>query len=297
MGLQNLGMQFLVKKGYQPIVPPYFMTKTCMSECAQLEEFDEELYKVIGEGEDKYLIATAEQPCTCFLRGERLLPSQLPIRLAGISSCFRKEAGSHGRDTLGIFRTHQFEKVEQFCIVEPEKSWEELERMITNSEEWNQSLGLSYHVVAIVSGALNNAAAAKYDLEAWFPGSQKYRELVSCSNCTDYQSRRLNVRLGQTGGGAKSDRKYVHMLNATLCAIQRTICCILETYQTKDGINVPECLQPYVGKKVIPYKFTKEQVQALNAKMAQSIEKSEKSIGEKATSSSSSSSSTEAAGK
>ena len=271
LALQNLGMHFLQSKGYLPVIPPYFMNHTVMSECAQLEQFDEELYKVSGEGEDKYLIATAEQPLSCFHRGERLLPSQLPIRFAGYSACFRKEAGSHGRDTLGIFRIHQFDKVEQFCIVEPEKSWEELERLISTSEEWNQKLGLSYRVVAIVSSALNNAAAAKYDLEGWFPGSQKYRELVSCSNCTDYQSRRLNIRLGQTGGGDKNARKYVHMLNGTLCAIQRTLCCILETYQTPEGIAVPEALQPFVGKKLIPYKYTKEQVQAANAKMLKAM--------------------------
>ncbi|KAH7815044.1 putative Seryl-tRNA synthetase [Monocercomonoides exilis] len=278
MGLQNLGMQFLRKKGFTPLLPPFFMRQEVMQECAQLEQFDEELYKVTGEGDDKYLIATAEQPLSCLHRGEGIHPGRLPLKYAGVSSCFRKEAGSHGKDQGGVFRTHQFEKIEQFVYVLPDKSWEMLEEMISNSEEWNQQLGLAYRVVAIVAGALNNAAAAKYDLEAWFPGSKAFRELVSCSNCVDYQARRLGIKLGQTGGADRSERKYVHMLNATLCAIQRTMCCILETYQTPEGIKVPEVLKPFVGADLIPYRFTKAQVEEmdLKSKKAQAGQKKEK---------------------
>ena len=181
----------------------------------------------------------------------------MPIRYAGISTCFRQEVGSHGRDTRGIFRVHQFEKIEQFCITEPgnNKSWEMLEEMIGNAEEFNRALGLPYRVITIVSGALNNAAAKKYDLEAWFPGSGAFRELVSCSNCTDYQSRRLRIRFGQTKK-LNEDVQYVHMLNATMCATTRTICAILENYQVEDGIIVPERLREFMPvkyKEKIPF--------------------------------------------
>jgi len=182
----------------------------------------------------------------------------LPLSYAGLSTCFRKEAGSHGKDAWGIFRIHQFEKVEQFVICSPENSWDYHEKMIANCEEFYQNLGLSYQVVSIVSGALNNAAAKKYDLEAYFPTFQTYRELVSASNCTDYQSRAMETRYrakaAPTGAGGKAaagaaskDKVYVHMLNATLVATERTICCLLENYQTADGITVPEVLRPYMG--------------------------------------------------
>jgi seryl-tRNA synthetase len=155
------------------------------------------------------------------------------LRYAGYSTCFRKEAGAHGKDTWGIFRVHQFEKIEQFVITEPGKSWEQFDEMIKVSEEFYQSLGLPYQIVSIVSGALNNAAAKKYDLEAWFPYQGEYKELVSCSNCTDYQSRRLEIRCGVKKMGGR-EKKYVHCLNATLCATERALCCILENYQTPE---------------------------------------------------------------
>jgi seryl-tRNA synthetase len=174
-------------------------------------------------------------------------PKTLPIKYAGYSTCFRKEAGSHGRDTLGIFRVHQFEKVEQFCLTSPndENSWEMHEEMLKNSEEFYQQLGLPYRVVSIVSGALNDSAAKKYDLEAWFPASKTYRELVSCSNCTDYQSRNLEIRYGQKKMNDQV-KSYCHLLNSTLTATERTLCCILENYQTPDGVRVPEVLQPFM---------------------------------------------------
>ena len=233
------------------------MKREIMGETAELADFDDMLYKVEGSGEngegDYYLIATAEQPISTMYRGEWLERSQLPLKYGGISPCFRKEAGAHGKDTWGIFRIHQFEKVEQFVICAPEDSWKYHEEMIKVSEEFFESLGLPYRVINIVSGALNNAAAKKYDLEAWFPGYGTYRELVSCSNCTDYQSRSAEIRL-RTDKKVEGDKKvYVHMLNGTLCATERALCCILENYQTEKGLNVPEVLRPFVGVDFIPY--------------------------------------------
>ncbi|KAB5546475.1 hypothetical protein PHYPO_G00072480 [Pangasianodon hypophthalmus] len=227
-----------------------------MQEVAQLSQFDEELYKVIGKGsehsddtsvDEKYLIATSEQPIAAFLRDEWLKPEDLPIRFAGISTCFRQEVGSHGRDTRGIFRVHQFEKIEQFVYASPHnnKSWEMFDEMITTAEEFYQSLGLPYRIVNIVSGSLNHAASKKLDLEAWFPGSQAFRELVSCSNCTDYQARRLRIRYGQTKK-MMDKAEFVHMLNATMCATTRVICAILENYQTAEGIIIPEPLRVFM---------------------------------------------------
>lgn len=248
--LINFGLDFLEKRGFTLLQTPFFMRKDIMAKCAQLAQFDEELYKVTGEGDDKYLIATAEQPLSAYHLDDWIHPSQIPIRYAGYSSCFRKEAGSHGRDTLGIFRVHQFEKVEQFCITSPNgnDSWDMHEEMMKNSELFYKMLNIPYQVVGIVSGALNESAAKKYDLEGWFPASMAYRELVSCSNCTDYQSRRLEVRYGQKKNNEQG-KQYVHMLNSTLAATERTICCILENYQKEDGVEVPKALRPYMGGK------------------------------------------------
>ncbi|KAL7107939.1 hypothetical protein ACP275_06G085100 [Erythranthe tilingii] len=254
--LINFGLDFLEKRGFTALHTPFFMRKDIMAKCAQLAQFDEELYKVTGEGEDKYLIATAEQPLCAYHLDEWIHPSQLPLKYAGYSSCFRKEAGSHGRDTLGIFRVHQFEKIEQFCITTPNgnDSWEMHEEMLKNSEDFYKLLNIPYQVVAIVSGALNDAAAKKYDLEGWFPASKAYRELVSCSNCTDYQSRRLETRFGQKKSNDKS-KEYVHMLNSTLTATERTMCCILENNQREDGVEIPEVLREFMGgKSFIPFK-------------------------------------------
>ena len=205
----QLALQTLVKKDYVPLYTPFFMRKDVMQEVAQLSQFDEELYKVTGKGseksddksvDEKYLIATSEQPIAAFHREEWIDEKKLPIKYAGLSTCFRQEVGSHGRDTRGIFRVHQFEKIEQFVITSPhdDSSWKVLDEMIGNAEEFCQLLEIPYRVVCICSGALNNAAAKKLDLEAWFPSSGAYRELVSCSNCLDYQARRLRVRYGQT---------------------------------------------------------------------------------------------------
>ncbi|ORX91470.1 hypothetical protein BCR34DRAFT_581444 [Clohesyomyces aquaticus] len=251
MALINYGLEFLFNKGYTPNQPPFFMLRDQMAKTAQLSDFDEELYKVTESKDnpqtDKYLIATSEQPISALHSEEWLGEKDLPIKYAGYSTNFRKEAGSHGKDAWGIFRIHQFEKVEQFLITKPEKSWEAFETMIATSEEFYQSLGVPYRVVGIVSGALNNAASKKLDLEAWFPvtGGGEYKELVSCSNCTDYQTRELEIRFGVKKQTA-TRKDYVHALNGTLCATERTLCCLLENFQTPEGFNVPKVLQKYI---------------------------------------------------
>ncbi|WVO15855.1 serine-tRNA ligase [Cryptococcus depauperatus] len=250
--LINYGLNFLRQRKFKKVQPPFMIKKDVMSATAQLEDFDEALYKVSGGTDDMYLIATSEQPISGLHMDENLDPKTLPYRYAGYSTCFRKEAGSHGRDTWGIFRVHQFEKVEQFIVCEPESSATMLDEMVANSREFYESLGIPYRVVGIVSGALNNAAAIKYDLEAWFPYQGEYKELVSCSNCTDYQSRSLNVRLGFKEKEKKTG--FVHMLNGTLCATERALCCIVENYQTPEGLRIPKVLQPYMqGREFLPY--------------------------------------------
>jgi seryl-tRNA synthetase len=265
----NYAIAFLSARDYQILQPPFMMNKNVMASIAQLEDFDEQLYKVSGKTGDadtdgsseKYLIATSEQPICAYHQGDWLDPkADLPLRYAGISTCFRKEAGSSGKDIRGIFRVHQFEKVEQFCLVADdfEVSQAEQQRMLKAAQDFYESLGIGYRVVCLVSGELNDAAVKKYDLEGWFPGQNTYRELVSCSNCTDFQARGVGVRCGSKSTTVKGDltarASYVHMLNATLCATGRGICCILETHQTEDGVVVPEVLRPYMaGKDFLPF--------------------------------------------
>lgn len=260
LALINYGLEFLWSKGYKPNQPPQFMLRDLMAKTAQLEQFDEELYKVTeseDKSTDKYLIATSEQPLSALHDGEWLQDKDLPIKYAGYSTCYRKEAGSHGKDAWGIFRVHQFEKIEQFVLTKPENSWEAFDEMTAISEQFYQSLGLPYQIVSIVSGALNNAASKKYDLEAWFPFQGEYKELVSCSNCTDYQARALEIRYG-TKKATDVKKSYVHALNATLCATERTLCCILENYQKEDGFVVPEPLRKYIPGAPEFLPFTKE---------------------------------------
>jgi seryl-tRNA synthetase len=264
--LINFGIAFLSARGYNILQPPFLMNKEVMASIAQLEDFDEQLYKVTGKTDDpdssseKYLIATSEQPICAYHMGDWIAPKDLPLRYAGISTCFRKEAGSAGRDIRGIFRVHQFEKIEQFCLTtdDLEVSQAEQKRMMQAATDFYDALGIGYRVVCIVSGELNDAAIKKYDLEGWFPGQNTYRELVSCSNCTDYQARGVEVRCGDTSNqvkGSLTERKsYCHMLNSTLCATGRGICCLLETYQTPEGVVVPPVLRPFMGgKEFLPF--------------------------------------------
>jgi seryl-tRNA synthetase len=220
VALVQYGLHFLTKRKYTALQPPFFMNKSVMAGVAQLEEFDEALYHVSGEGEDKYLIATSEQPICAYHQGEWLDPRTLPLMYAGSSTCFRKEAGAHGRDTWGIFRVHQFEKIEQFAITDPASSWEMHEQMIKTACEFYEALGLPYRVINIVSGELNNAAAKKYDLEGWFPAFAEYRELVSASNCTDYQSRAMEIRC--------------ECLLACCCGLAAVLCCALRALVAND---------------------------------------------------------------
>mmetsp|Transcript_43655 Transcript_43655/g.102994 ORF Transcript_43655/g.102994 Transcript_43655/m.102994 type:complete len:460 (-) Transcript_43655:141-1520(-) len=255
--LINYAIAMLSEKGYTPLQPPFFMKKDLMGKTAELADYDDVLYKVIEDknepGLDKYLIATSEQPISAFHYQQNIDQARFPLKYVGISSCFRREAGSSGRDIRGIFRVHQFEKVEQFCLTDPAKSWDMHEEMIKAAEEFYQSLGIPYRVVAIVSGEINNAAAKKYDLEGWFPGDAegkgKYRELVSCSNCLDFQARAMGTKYG-----FKPTDPYAHMLNSTLCATERALCCLVENYQEKGGVRVPPPLVPFMlGKEFLPF--------------------------------------------
>ncbi|MCD7781190.1 MAG: serine--tRNA ligase [Methanosphaera sp.] len=247
LALIQFALNELTQKGYTPLQTPFFVKSEVAEETSELAEFEETLYKV--ENEDLYLIATAEQTLAALHRNEIIDDENLPKRYCALSTCFRKEAGSHGKDTLGIFRVHQFEKIEQFIYSTPEDSTAEHKRLLETTESIYQKLGLPYQVVAIVSSALNDNASIKYDLEAYFPGSQTYRELVSCTNCKDYQARKTNTRHGRAGSG---DAQTLHTLNSTAIATERTICCILENYQQEDGsVRVPDVLLPYMNGKTV----------------------------------------------
>lgn len=244
--IASYAIDFARERGYKLIQTPVFIKKTEMAKTAQLSDFDEQLYKVEDE---MYLIATSEQPLSLMHSGERISNQELPIKYVGESLCFRKEAGAHGKDNKGLFRIHQFDKIEQFVLCAPKDSKELFESMISLSEDFYRSLDISYNVVSIVSGEMNDSAAIKYDLEAFFPETKRFRELVSCSNCTDYQSRNAEIRFGFSEGNS-----YVHMLNCTLVAVQRAMCCIVENYQDPTGIIIPEVLKPYFKRSHISFK-------------------------------------------
>jgi seryl-tRNA synthetase len=249
LALMRFAIDTLMEQGYTPYWTPFFIKHEVIKEAAELADFSDQLYKI--EGEDLYLIATSEQTLAALHRGEVLDEKSLPRKYCGISSCFRREAGSHGKDTLGIFRVHQFEKVEQFIYCKQEDSWQMHDELIKNAELIYKRLKFPYRVISIASGALNDNASKKYDLEAWFPGSETYRELVSCTNCLDYQARKLNIKYGVVGD--PESNKVIHTLNSTAIATERTICCLLENYQQNDGtVQIPDVLLPYMnGKKFI----------------------------------------------
>jgi seryl-tRNA synthetase len=250
--LINYALDFIDQKGYKMIETPHMMKYSALHKVAQLSDFKDSLYSVgdsdpsitndiNATNENKYLIATSEQPITALYMDQLVKSKELPIRHAGLSHCYRKEAGSHGADTLGIFRVHQFEKVEQFVVCEPERSWDEMSRMIKIASEFYDTLGLKYRIINVASNDINNACALKYDLEGYFPHSKKYRELVSCSNCTDYLTKKVHCKTDQ--------QKYPHFLNSTLCANTRVLCCILETYQNplNGNVDIPNVLIPYMN--------------------------------------------------
>ena len=241
--LTAFALDFISKKNYDLIQPPYMINRQSMEGAVIADDFEEVIYKV--QDEDLFLIGTSEHAIASMHYDEILEGSKIPLRYASISPCFRKEAGAHGKDQKGIFRVHQFEKVEQFLFCRPEESWDEHEKMIQITEEFYQKLEIPYKLMLLSSGDMGKVSAKTYDLEAWMAGQNAYREIVSCSNCLDYQSRRLKIRFREK---SNEDTKYIHTLNSTLVAIERTMVAILENNQTKDGlVHVPEVLQKYFG--------------------------------------------------
>ena len=246
MALMSFAIEELTKNGYTPIIPPYLMKREAYEGVTSLGDFADVLYKV--ENEDLYLIATSEHPMAAMYMNEVLKEQDMPLKLAGISTCFRKEAGAHGKDTRGIFRTHQFNKIEQFIFCKPEDSTKLHEELLQNAVELLQKLELPYRVVNVCTGDIGTVAAKKYDIEAWMPAQNGYREVVSCSNCTDYQGRRLGIRYREKEGAPP--KGFVHTLNSTAVATGRTIVAILENNQQEDGtINIPSALRKYMGNR------------------------------------------------
>ncbi|MEM1861984.1 MAG: serine--tRNA ligase [Acidilobaceae archaeon] len=232
----------LTSKGYKLVQPPYMLRYKVMAGVIDMATFKDAIYKI--ENEDLYLIATAEHSLAALYYGEEIYDDELPIKLVGISPSFRKEAGAGSKDLKGIFRVHQFHKVEQFIFSKPEDSKKLHEEMINNAKELFQELGLPYRIVNIASGDLGAPAIKKYDLEVWMPAQGKYREMVSASNCTDWQSYRLNIKMIRRKGMI---REYVHTLNSTAIASTRTITAILENYQEPDGtVVIPKVLRKYL---------------------------------------------------
>ena len=245
--LIQFGLDFLSEKGYTMFQPPYMINRKSMQGAVILDDFEDVIYKI--DGQDLYLIGTSEHAMVSMHGNEILDGNLLPTRYASISPCFRKEAGAHGKDQKGIFRVHQFEKIEQFVFSKPEDSLNEHEKMIAITEEFFQKLEIPHRIVLLSSADMGKISAKTYDLEAWMAGQNAYREVASCSNCLDYQSRRLKIRFRDK---TNEDTQYAHTLNSTLVATERTMVAIMENFQTKDGhINIPNALQKYMGKKTI----------------------------------------------
>src|ERR687896_40736 len=236
-------LDFLSDKGYILTQPPYMIRRSAIEGSVILEDFEQVIYNI--NGEDLYMIGTSEHALASMHMDEILNGKQLPIKYAGISPCFRKEAGAHGKDMKGIFRVHQFEKVEQFIYSRPEDSCKEHEKMLSLTEEFYNKIGIPYRTVLLCSADLGKISAKTYDIEAWMPGQSAYREIVSCSNCTDYQARRLGIRFKDK---TNEETRLVHTLNSTLVATERTMVSIIENYQTSNGeVEIPDTLQKYMG--------------------------------------------------
>ncbi len=243
--LIHFALDFLVEKEYSLIQPPYMINRQSMEGAVIADDFEEVIYKV--EDEDLYMIGTSEHAMAAMHSKEIIEGKDLPIRYAGVSPCFRKEAGAHGRDQKGIFRVHQFDKIEQFVFARPEDSWKEHEKMLAVAEEFYQKLEIPHRVMLLSTGDMGKISAKTYDIEAWMAGQNSYREIVSCSNCLDYQARRLKIRFRDK---TNEDTHYLHTLNSTLVATTRVLVSIMENFQTKDGhIKIPHVLQSYMGNQ------------------------------------------------
>jgi seryl-tRNA synthetase len=241
--LLNFGLDYLSDSGYVLTQPPFMIRREAMEGAIILGDFEQVIYKI--DGEDLYLIGTSEHAAVSMHMDEILEGKNLPLRYSCMSPCFRKEAGAHGKDMKGIFRVHQFEKVEQVVFSRPEDSWKEHEKMLRLTEKFYEKLGLPFRTILLCSADVGKVSAKTYDIEAWFPGQKNYRELVSCSNCLDYQARRLRTRFKDN---VSDESRFVHTLNSTLVATERTMVSIIENYQTDAGsIEIPQVLQKYMG--------------------------------------------------
>ena len=240
--LLQFALDYMIKQGFTAVFPPFLMRRAAYEGVVDLADFENVMYKI--EGEDLYLIATSEHPMGAMFMDEVIDDGRLPIRLTGIATQFRREIGGHGVDTKGLFRMHQFNKIEQFVFCRPEDSWTWHEKLRANGEAIYRALEIPYRVVNVCTGDIGTVAAKKYDIEAWFPRQKKYGEVISCSNCTDYQARRLNIRAGKVGG----DKFIPHTLNSSAIATSRGIVAVLENYQQADGsVTVPRVLRTFMG--------------------------------------------------
>jgi len=245
--LIHYGLDFLAEKNYSLVQPPYMINRQSMEGAIIADDFEELIYKI--DNEDLYMIGTSEHAMAAMRSDEIIEGKDLPLRFAGVSPCFRKEAGAHGRDQKGIFRVHQFDKIEQFVFARPEESWKEHERMLSVAEEFYQKLEIPYKVMLLSSADMGKVSAKTYDIEAWMAGQNAYREIVSCSNCLDYQARRLKIRFRDK---TNEETQYLHTLNSTLVATSRVLVSIMENFQTNDGhIVIPKVLQKYMDKNII----------------------------------------------
>ena len=245
--LQQYAVEFLRQRDYTFVQPPVMMNREAYEGVTDLGDFETVMYGV--EPDKYYMIATSEHPLTAMYMDETIPEEQMPMRMVGVSQCFRREVGSHGQSDLGIWRVHQFTKIEQIIIAKPEDSWALHEELLKNCMDLWNSLGIHYEVVNICTGDMGTVAAKKYDLEAWIPGAQQYKEIVSCSNCTDYQANRLRIRYGQPG---HPNQPIVHTLNSTAVATSRALVAIMEQFQLEDGrVAVPEVLQPFMGGQTV----------------------------------------------
>jgi len=245
MALQQYSANFLVGRGYTLVQPPLMMNREAYEGVTDLADFETVMYGV--EPDKYYLIATSEHPLTAMRMDEIIEPAELPIKQVGISQCFRREVGAHGLSDRGIWRVHQFTKIEQIIICNPDDSWDHHEELLSNAVELWDSLDLHYRIVNICTGDMGTVAAKKYDLEAWLPGAGAYKEVVSCSNCTDYQANRLRMRYRTADGNAA-----VHTLNSTAVATSRALVAIMEQYQNEDGtVRVPDVLIPHMNGQTV----------------------------------------------